>query len=139
MLPPLYMSCATFIPLCIFHLSSQYFTHTHTHKKRPFSIKFYSLYVTMFNSNKFVYYQIVLALSIIFSCFLGFSQGQLMFGFYSNSCPNAESIVSRVVSEKVKESPNNIPILLRLHFHDCYVQVLDFSNLSIYIYLILLF
>lgn len=134
MLPPLYMSCATFIPLCIFHLSSLNFPtpiFTHTNKNRPFSIKFYSLYETMYNSNKLVYYQIMLALSVIFSCFFGFSQGQLMFGFYSNSCPNAESIVSRVVSQKVKESPNNVPVLLRLHFHDCYVQVLDFSNLSI--------
>ncbi|KAL8155983.1 peroxidase 43 [Apium graveolens] len=127
------MSCATFIPPL--HISPILpklpYSSFYTHNNSPlFSLKFYSFYETMCTSNKLlIYYQIMLAVSITFSCFLGFSQGQLMFGFYSNSCPNAESIVSRVVSDKVRESPNNVPILLRLHFHDCYVQGCDASIL----------
>ncbi|XP_073311498.1 peroxidase 43-like [Primulina huaijiensis] len=61
-------------------------------------------------------------LAVIISCFLGFSQAQLRAGFYANSCPNAEAIVSGVVREAAASDENTAPVLLRLHFHDCFVQ-----------------
>lgn len=64
--------------------------------------------------------------SIIISCFfLGFSQGQLRVGFYTDSCPNAESIVGGFVRDAAQSNPNIAPVLLRLHFHDCFVQVIN--------------
>lgn len=63
-----------------------------------------------------------LLLILILSCFIGASQG-LQVGFYANTCPNAESIVRRVVSEAAASEQNALPVLLRLHFHDCFVNV----------------
>ncbi|KAG6390475.1 hypothetical protein SASPL_148210 [Salvia splendens] len=55
--------------------------------------------------------------------FMNISQGQLEIGFYSQTCPDAESIVKSVVSEATLEDPTMPPALLRLHFHDCFVEV----------------
>ena len=48
---------------------------------------------------------------------------QLQFGFYSETCPSAESIVGDVVKQAVTKDPGNAAVLLRLHFHDCFVEV----------------
>lgn len=54
---------------------------------------------------------------------MGFSEGQLKLGFYSETCPEAESIVSGVVRDAVLSDSNMAAVLLRLHFHDCFVEV----------------
>ncbi|KAK9110392.1 hypothetical protein Sjap_018452 [Stephania japonica] len=48
---------------------------------------------------------------------------QLEFGFYSSTCPKAEQIVNSVVQQSVQANSRMAAILLRLHFHDCFVQV----------------
>lgn len=50
-------------------------------------------------------------------------QGQLKTGFYSSSCPKAETIVRSTVESYFKKDPAIAAGLLRLHFHDCFVQV----------------
>ncbi|KAI4375859.1 hypothetical protein MLD38_013679 [Melastoma candidum] len=48
--------------------------------------------------------------------------GGLSVGFYSSSCPRAEKIVKQTVRDHFKNNSAIAPKLLRLHFHDCFVQ-----------------
>uniref|UniRef100_A0A453EBI8 Plant heme peroxidase family profile domain-containing protein n=1 Tax=Aegilops tauschii subsp. strangulata TaxID=200361 RepID=A0A453EBI8_AEGTS len=50
------------------------------------------------------------------------SQG-LQRGFYDSSCPDAEDIVRSTVEKYYNNDATIAPGLLRLHFHDCFVQV----------------
>ncbi|KAG8372859.1 hypothetical protein BUALT_Bualt12G0110800 [Buddleja alternifolia] len=46
----------------------------------------------------------------------------LTFGFYLNSCPEAEPIVFSWIEKAVSDDPRMAASLLRLHFHDCFVN-----------------
>lgn len=48
----------------------------------------------------------------------------LVVGYYAETCPNVESIVSNAVANAYQQDAGTAPGLLRLHFHDCFVQVL---------------
>lgn len=50
-------------------------------------------------------------------------------GFYSSSCPRAEAIVKQTVQKHFTSTPSIAPGLLRMHFHDCFVQGCDASVL----------
>ena len=49
------------------------------------------------------------------------SQG-LQIGFYDSYCPDAEDIVRSTVEQYYDRDATIAPGLLRLHFHDCFVQ-----------------
>ncbi|KFK36123.1 hypothetical protein AALP_AA4G080800 [Arabis alpina] len=53
----------------------------------------------------------------------------LDFGLYRSSCPEAESIVYSWVETAVLQDPRMAASLLRLHFHDCFVNGCDGSVL----------
>ena len=51
------------------------------------------------------------------------ARGQLTDDFYDGCCPQAEDIVKARVSAAMKAEPRMGASLLRLHFHDCFVNV----------------
>ncbi|RDX66341.1 Peroxidase 54, partial [Mucuna pruriens] len=51
------------------------------------------------------------------------SNGQLDPSFYNNTCPNLHSVVRGVLSNVSQSDPRMLGSLIRLHFHDCFVQI----------------
>lgn len=51
------------------------------------------------------------------------ASAQLKTNYYANICPNVESIVRNVVNQKFKQTFVTVPAVLRLFFHDCFVEV----------------
>ena len=47
----------------------------------------------------------------------------LQVGFYSKTCPNAETIVQQGVQQRFAADKSVAAALLRMHFHDCFVRV----------------
>nr|GEV62201.1 cationic peroxidase 1-like [Tanacetum cinerariifolium] len=59
-----------------------------------------------------------LCLGILF----GTSSGQLTAKFYARTCPNFRSVVTKAVNSAVSSEARMGASLLRLHFHDCFVN-----------------
>ncbi|KAJ4728931.1 Peroxidase [Melia azedarach] len=61
----------------------------------------------------------------------GFSHGVLQVGFYRGKCEivDVEMTVARVVTARFFRDPTIVPALLRLQFHDCFVNGCDASIL----------
>ncbi|KAK4253081.1 hypothetical protein QN277_010903 [Acacia crassicarpa] len=53
----------------------------------------------------------------------------LSWSFYESSCPSVESIVTKHLKSVFKKDPGQAPGLLRIFFHDCFVQGCDASIL----------
>ncbi|PQQ02167.1 peroxidase 27 [Prunus yedoensis var. nudiflora] len=51
--------------------------------------------------------------------------GGLKVGFYAKSCPEAEDIVKKVIFQTISTTPSLAGPLLRMHFHDCFVRIID--------------
>ncbi|XP_019164347.1 PREDICTED: cationic peroxidase 1-like [Ipomoea nil] len=69
------------------------------------------------------------ALILLFSFLLGMSSAKLSENFYEKSCPKALSIIKSGVRSAVQAEPRMGASLLRLHFHDCFVNGCDASVL----------
>jgi peroxidase len=54
---------------------------------------------------------------------------QLYVGYYNKTCPKVEQIVRAETTRMVRASPDLAAALLRLHYHDCFVQGCDASVL----------
>ncbi|URE48202.1 Cationic peroxidase 1 [Musa troglodytarum] len=62
-------------------------------------------------------------------CFAATASAQLSSSFYNASCPNALPIIQSAVKAAVAKERRMGASLLRLHFHDCFVQGCDGSVL----------
>ncbi|XP_023513013.1 peroxidase 4-like [Cucurbita pepo subsp. pepo] len=81
--------------------------------------------VTLSRPNKMV---VALALAL-FAVFMGNSSAHLSPDFYYKSCPKLLSTVQAGVRSAVAKEPRMGASLLRLHFHDCFVNGCDGSIL----------
>ncbi|XP_013590605.1 peroxidase 62 isoform X2 [Brassica napus] len=66
---------------------------------------------------------------VFLSCITAVCGQGTRIGFYSTTCPNAETIVRTTVTTHFGSDPKIAPGLLRMHFHDCFVQGCDGSVL----------
>ncbi|WCJ34031.1 Peroxidase superfamily protein [Euphorbia peplus] len=57
------------------------------------------------------------------------SNAQLNATFYATTCPNVSTIVSNAVQQALQSDPRIGASLIRLHFHDCFVNGCDASIL----------
>ncbi|KAL0286900.1 UNVERIFIED_CONTAM: Peroxidase N [Sesamum calycinum] len=65
----------------------------------------------------------------IFVLLCGVVRSQLTVDFYSTSCPNLLTVVRREVKNAIRNEMRMAASLLRLHFHDCFVNGCDGSVL----------
>lgn len=75
----------------------------------------------------------VLAVATLMAFLLHGSQAQLSPAFYDSTCPNVSDIVQTIVQLVQSSDPRMPASLLRLHFHDCFVDVdlHSFSTVSL--------
>lgn len=78
---------------------------------------------------------LALALSLIFVNMASQCSGQLQFGFYNGKCKdrngfqrNVEDIVKQKVKARFSTDTTIVAALLRMQFHDCFVNVRRFCN-----------
>uniref|UniRef100_A0A7N0RFR9 Peroxidase n=1 Tax=Kalanchoe fedtschenkoi TaxID=63787 RepID=A0A7N0RFR9_KALFE len=71
------------------------------------------------------------ALVLILALFARQSYAALTTGFYKGKCGSldVEAIVAQVMSAQFAKDPTIVPALLRMHFHDCFVNGCDASIL----------
>ncbi|KAG5255172.1 lignin-forming anionic peroxidase [Salix suchowensis] len=68
---------------------------------------------------------VVFSIFLISSCFP--CQAQLSSNFYDSTCPNALTTIRTVIRRAVSSERRMAASLIRLHFHDCFVQGCDAS------------
>ncbi|KAJ7950086.1 Peroxidase [Quillaja saponaria] len=66
---------------------------------------------------------------LLLSILVGMASAQLSSNFYATSCPNALTTISAAVNTTVSNEKRMGASLLRLHFHDCFVNGCDASIL----------
>ncbi|KAM5582393.1 hypothetical protein ABKV19_002687 [Rosa sericea] len=71
----------------------------------------------------------VAAAIVLFTIVLGNSNAQLSSTFYDTTCPNVSSVVRNVVEQAQQNDIRIGAKLIRVHFHDCFVNGCDASLL----------
>ncbi|KAJ3706159.1 hypothetical protein LUZ61_009864 [Rhynchospora tenuis] len=66
---------------------------------------------------------------VLILAFLPLTLATLQVGFYATTCPKAESTVQSVIANRFSKDPTVTAALLRMYFHDCFVNGCDASLL----------
>lgn len=69
------------------------------------------------------FFIIILTTLVISSSLFGTSNAQLNATFYAGTCPNASAMVRTIVQQAFQSDSRIGASLIRLHFHDCFVNV----------------
>ena len=69
---------------------------------------------------------VILLMEIIVNAFI-FGVDGLSMNYYLMSCPFADSIVKNTVNSALQDDPTLAAGLIRMHFHDCFIEVLSLS------------
>lgn len=72
---------------------------------------------------KKMYSSFTVVIALVLALLFGGSNAQLSATFYSTTCPNVSSIVRGVVQNALRSDARIGASLIRLHFHDCFVDV----------------
>ncbi|KAG0588913.1 hypothetical protein M758_2G231800 [Ceratodon purpureus] len=72
---------------------------------------------------------VVLLVTLCLSILSSAVKAQLVSDFYKTSCPNAESTITSAVNSSFNKRRASAPGVLRIHFHDCFVNGCDGSIL----------
>ena len=70
----------------------------------------------------FVFTTFKICFCLLFLYLIGAATAELSPDFYNETCPDALSIIESAVNSAVKSEPRMGASLLRLHFHDCFVN-----------------
>ena len=65
----------------------------------------------------------VLVVAALLMCFLHGATAQLCEDYYDSTCPDAYDIVKQELIDAHQSDTRIFASLIRLHFHDCFVQV----------------
>ncbi|KAI5647416.1 hypothetical protein M9H77_33421 [Catharanthus roseus] len=66
---------------------------------------------------------------LITSSIIHSSYSELSPDYYDETCPDALPVVKKIVQQAISQEPRMGASLVRLHFHDCFVNGCDGSNL----------
>jgi len=77
-------------------------------------------------------FKLKLCLTLI-ACVIGVTSAQLSTEFYNETCPGALATIKKIVKAAVQNESRMGASLLRLHFHDCFVQASLLSLSASYI------
>lgn len=81
-------------------------------------------------------YRIIISFVVTLVVLSTICDAQLSSTFYDSACPNALSTIRTAIRTAVSKERRMAASLIRLHFHDCFVQVITsfifiFCSLSI--------
>ena len=69
---------------------------------------------------------VALALLLLAALASATNGAKLSARYYDKTCPNVQNVVREVMAHKVAGEPWLAPAVLRLFFHDCFVNVRDY-------------
>lgn len=98
-----------------------------------FLLKPISYILTMANTNSAAFAVGFIFLNLVAHCY-----GNLQYGFYNGKCKTSdvETIVRNAVISKFFKDPTIAPALIRMQFHDCFVNV---SMIMLHAYILIFY